>query len=462
MTVLKQYDSGSSQWVPIVSGTTGATGPTGPIGATGPTGTVSLESPTFTGTPTLPTGTIATTQSPGNSTTAVATTAFVTAADNLKADLASPTFTGTPTLPTGTIATTQTAGNNTTAVATTAFVRTEVTNLIASAPAALDTLDELAAALGDDANFATTTATAIGLKAPLASPALTGTPTSPTAPAGTNTTQIATTAFVAQSIPVASLQMFAGTVTQTVSSGVVTTTAPSGWLLCNGNAVSRTTYSTLFASISTTYGAGDGTTTFNLPDMRSRMPIGVGTGTGLTARALAGAGGVETVILTSTQSGVPAHSHVNTLTNNTVTTGAGSLHSHGNTLTGTTTFASDGHTHGSGSLRAAIGATNSNANRIGYVAESVNGPGTATYSIESGGLLAGTAPFNHYTPVYGSTGGNSGSASVGISNAGEQAHTHSVTSNVTIGNVANTAADAASPHDNMSPYLGVNFIIKAV
>lgn len=112
----------------------------------------------------------------------------------LKADLASPTFTGTPTLPTGTIATTQTAGNSSTAVATTAFVGTAVANLVDSAPATLNTLDELAAALGDDVNFATTTATAIGLKAPLASPALTGTPTAPTAAAGTNTTQIATMA----------------------------------------------------------------------------------------------------------------------------------------------------------------------------------------------------------------------------------------------------------------------------
>lgn len=113
----------------------------------------------------------------------------------LKADLASPTFTGTPTLPTGTIATTQTAGNSSTAVATTAFVGTAVANLVDSAPATLNTLDELAAALGDDVNFATTTATAIGLKAPLASPALTGTPTAPTATTGTNSTQLATTAF---------------------------------------------------------------------------------------------------------------------------------------------------------------------------------------------------------------------------------------------------------------------------
>ena len=102
----------------------------------------------------------------------------VTSADlALKANLASPTFTGTPTLPTGTIATTQTAGNNSTAVATTAYTDSAVAALVDSAPATLNTLDELALALGDDANFATTTATSIGLKAPLASPTFTGTVT---------------------------------------------------------------------------------------------------------------------------------------------------------------------------------------------------------------------------------------------------------------------------------------------
>lgn len=72
----------------------------------------------LTGTPDAPTA------SPGTNTTQIATTAFVTTADNLKANLASPTFTGTPTLPSGTIATTQTASNNTTAIATTAYVDT--------------------------------------------------------------------------------------------------------------------------------------------------------------------------------------------------------------------------------------------------------------------------------------------------------------------------------------------------
>ena len=93
------------------------------------------------------------------------------------ARLASPTFTGTPTLPTGTIATTQAAGNNSTALATTAFVGTAVSNLVNAAPESLNTLKELSDALGSDANYASTITTALGTKAPIASPTFTGTVT---------------------------------------------------------------------------------------------------------------------------------------------------------------------------------------------------------------------------------------------------------------------------------------------
>ena len=77
-------------------------------------------------------------------------------------------------IPSTATATTQSAGDNSTKVATTAYVETAVSNLISAAPAALDTLDELAAALGDDANFATTVTDSLALKAPLASPDFTG------------------------------------------------------------------------------------------------------------------------------------------------------------------------------------------------------------------------------------------------------------------------------------------------
>jgi hypothetical protein len=170
-SVQNQLNTKAPLLSPIFTGTPSL--PTGTIGATQTAGNnttllattafvttadnlkANLNSPVFTGIATAPT------QIAGDNTTALATTAFVTTADNLKAPLASPTFTGTPNLPTGTTGITQTAGNNTTALATTAFVTT-----------------------------------ADNLKANLASPAFTGIPTAPTQTAGNNTTAIATTAFV--------------------------------------------------------------------------------------------------------------------------------------------------------------------------------------------------------------------------------------------------------------------------
>lgn len=82
---------------------------------------------------------------------------------------------------------------------------------------------------------------------------------------------------------------------------------PSGWLACDGAAISRATYAVLFAAIGTTWGAGDGSTTFNLPDFRGRATIGLGTGSGLTARTLGQTGGNETHILSTSE--MPAHTH---------------------------------------------------------------------------------------------------------------------------------------------------------
>jgi hypothetical protein len=141
-------------------------------------------------------------------TQAISTVTNLQTSLDAKAPLASPTFTGVPAAPTAAV------GTNTTQIATTAYVRGEVNALINAAPGTLDTLDELAAALGDDANFAATVTTSLAAKAPLASPALTGTPTAPTASTGTNTTQIATTAFVNASVT-------AGTASPTFT-GVVT------------------------------------------------------------------------------------------------------------------------------------------------------------------------------------------------------------------------------------------------
>jgi microcystin-dependent protein len=84
--------------------------------------------------------------------------------------------------------------------------------------------------------------------------------------------------------------------------------APGGWLLCDGSAVSRTTYATLFAAIGTAYGAGDGSTTFNLPDMQGNVPVGIG-GSGVTS--LGDTGGEQEHVLTISE--MPSHRHTDTL-----------------------------------------------------------------------------------------------------------------------------------------------------
>lgn len=81
--------------------------------------------------------------------------------------------------------------------------------------------------------------------------------------------------------------------------------APSGSLLCNGAAYSRAAYPALFAAIGTTYGAGDGANTFNVPNLQGRVPVGAGSGYGLGST-----GGAATVALTEAQ--LPAHAHIGT------------------------------------------------------------------------------------------------------------------------------------------------------
>ena len=90
-------------------------------------------------------------------------------------------------------------------------------------------------------------------------------------------------------------------------------TSPAGWLLCFGQAVSRTTYAGLFATISTTYGSGDGSTTFTLPDLRGRVVAGeddmggtaasrlTAAGSGITGTTLGATGGTQTHTLTEAQ-----------------------------------------------------------------------------------------------------------------------------------------------------------------
>lgn len=80
-----------------------------------------------------------------------------------------------------------------------------------------------------------------------------------------------------------------------------------GWLICDGTAYSRSTYANLFTAIGTAFGAGDGSTTFNVPDLRGRVPLGAGAGSGLTARTLGQSGGEESHVLAKSE--MPVHNH---------------------------------------------------------------------------------------------------------------------------------------------------------
>jgi microcystin-dependent protein len=112
---------------------------------------------------------------------------------------------------------------------------------------------------------------------------------------GTNDTDVP--ASTSQAIPAGSILGYGGS------------SAPTGWLACDGSAVSRTTYATLFAAISTIYGVGDSSTTFNLPDGLGRAMVGDGSGASLTTRTRGDEFGVEEVTLSAIQSGIAAHTH---------------------------------------------------------------------------------------------------------------------------------------------------------
>ena len=94
--------------------------------------------------------------------------------------------------------------------------------------------------------------------------------------------------------PVGSISLFAGT------------TAPTGWLICDGSAVSRTTYANLFSVIGTTYGTGDGSTTFNIPNLKGKVPVGLDSGD-TSFDTIGETGGEKTHTLTTNE--MPTHAH---------------------------------------------------------------------------------------------------------------------------------------------------------
>jgi len=359
-----------------------------------------LASPVFTGTPTAPTPATA------DNSTAIATTAFVknqgyTSTSNVN-------LTGIPTAATAPVDT------NTTQLATTAFVIGQGATTL---PAMNGTASAGTSTRWAHADHVHPTDTS---RAPLASPALTGTPTAPTPAAGDNSTALATTAFVRTILPAGVIVPYAGA------------TAPNGWLLCDGTLQNRTTQAALFAAISTTYGAGDGSTTFGIPDLRGRVPVGKAASG--TFNTLGGTGGAETHAITIAE--MPNHDHGG------VTGGSGTL---------TTGTESADHTH-SGSTGGRSAAH------------------SHSFTIDGDTFLAGNAGtqkiIRDVNGVFGATTGSTVSTSTGTESSD---HTHSFTTGGrsaahthTIASHTHTvsAQGSGTAMSLIQPFQVVNYIIK--
>lgn len=185
--------------------------------------------------------------------------------------------------------------------------------------------------------------------------------------------------------------------------------APPGWLLCDGAAISRTTYAALFDALggaASPFGLGNGTTTFNLPDYRGRTPIGAGQGAGLSNRARGAVGGEEAHVLVPGESAIRNHAH------------SGATGMENSSL-------AHAHPHGGYAMR-------------------LGGSGWGSAYITSGGLTR--VPYTDGTDI-------SDALNTGI--GGPPAHTHNFTTANPDGGQQNGA-----PHNNMQPYQVVNFIIK--
>ena len=230
----------------------------------------------LTGNPTAPT-----LASIFDTSTSIATTGWVQSMYNnvdysKYATRISPVLLGIPS------ATTAPNGTSTTQLATTAFVQNTFNNIDLSPFATKVDAVLTGTPVAPTALVTTSTnqiATTNFVQLQKTSPAFTGVPIAPTAAFGTNTTQIATTAFVSAAtagfVSSQSVDELAGSIKMWGAA-----TPPNNWALCNGQAVSRTTYATLFSRIGTTYGSGDGSTTFNLPNFVDRFPVGAGNGYG--------------------------------------------------------------------------------------------------------------------------------------------------------------------------------------
>jgi microcystin-dependent protein len=193
--------------------------------------------------------------------------------------------------------------------------------------------------------------------------------------------------------------------------------APIGYLLCEGQSLSTTSYPDLFTVLGYTYG-GSGSS-FNIPNLKGRIPVGRDTAQ-TEFDALGEAGGEKAVTLAASQ--LPAHSHPNTLSSNTV--------------------AAAGHTH---SHVSPWGLNSGSMIGLGPQNPSMNNMGLGSYQF--GGSIQGQSPSINFG------GGNIAYEVWSVTSSGNSANT-----TVGITNANNTGGGGA--HNNLQPYVVVNYIIK--
>jgi microcystin-dependent protein len=257
--------------------------------------------------------------------------------------------------------------------------------------------------------------------------------------------------FVSGTIPGTAIQ--AGTIpgeafnTSPVPAGMIfpyaSTVAPTGYLLCDGSAVSRSTYSALFGLVGTAFGAGNGTTTFNVPDLRGRSIFGLdnmgGTDAGRlsVANTIGGTGGTETVTLTAAQ--MPSHTHTIDHDHGAVTSSADASHTH-----------SIAHDHASVTSSPEGSHSHTQANVVSALfghGQSVADAGNAVFGLTTG--TTSTEPAHTHTVDLPNFSGTSGAGS---------SHTHSVDLPSLGGNSG--SAGSGGSHNNMPPYMLLSWVIK--
>jgi microcystin-dependent protein len=306
----------------------------------------------------------------------------------------------------------------------------------------------------------------------------------------------------------ATVDPLAGTVPTGAMVQYLGTTAPNGWLFCTGSAVSRSTYSGLFDLFGTRYGAGNGSTTFNLPDMRERFARGSAltgtlsgtaggsathqhTNTGLSTGS-AGGHNHEVNVPAHTQSGDGGHQHTTAdHSHSTADHGHYSTdHSHGNSgngsanhshdpdsasdtsngpsattpnLINTVSHSSYTHTYGYSSLP-----TTTHTHGVTVNSAGTTDSGASHYHAVSGGASAGnfSGGAHDTSGLNAGTGNTTGGANSGVGNTTEGSPTHSHTIDIAAFNTvggegAHTHGQGTSDTiSNIPPYIDVNYIVK--